>query len=123
MRLVMLLPVALVASACKWGVVCTLEARPGIRVTIVDAATGSPVEGDATVIATDGSYTETVNVPVLPAGARVAFLAEERAGMYRVQVQTPAYDPWVAPLVWVTEDDCHVRTVDLTARLEKPEAG
>lgn len=123
-RLFMVLPVALVAaSACKWGELCTLEARPGITVTIVDAATGSPVEGDVTVIATDGSYTETVNVPVLAGGARVAWLAEERGGRYRVEVQAPEYALWVAPFVRVTEDDCHVRTVDLTARLEKAGAG
>jgi len=122
-RLFMVLPVALVAaSGCKWGVVCTLEIRPGISVTIVDAATGSPAQGDVTVIATEGSYEETVNLPAA-GGPQTALLAFERAGMYRVEAQAPGYAPWVAPLVRVTEDDCHVRTVDLTARLEKAEAG
>lgn len=122
-RLLMVLLVALVAAgACNWGAVCTDEARPGIRVTIVDAATGSPVEGDVTVIATEGSYTDTVNLPAAD-GPRMALLAFERAGTYRVEVQGPGYAAWLAPPVRVTEDDCHVRTVDLTARLEKPEAG
>lgn len=122
-RLFMVLPAALVtASGCDLGELCTLELRAGISVTIVDAATGSPVQGDVTVIATEGSYEETVNLPAA-AGSRIALLAFERAGLYRVEVRSPGYAAWVAPLVHVVEGDCHVRTVALTARLEKTEAG
>jgi len=82
-----------------------------------------PFVEDVTVIATEGSYTETVSPPVLPAGPRTAALAVERPGTYRIEVQAPGYVTWVMTSVRVTKDDCHVGTVELTAQLEKAGAG
>jgi hypothetical protein len=104
-------------SACPRGD-CTAILLPGIRVTIVDGTTGNPFAGDVTVTVTDGSYTETDSPPPLPAGPRVSSLAGERPGTYRVEVLAPGYVTWVRTNVRVTRDDCHVRTVDLTAELE-----
>lgn len=113
---VLLLAFVVAADACSEP--CTLIQKHGIVLTIVDGATGSPFEGDVTVIVTDGSYTETVNPPLFPPGARTAFLASERPGDYRIEVQAPGYVTWVATNVRVTRDDCHVETVELTAELE-----
>lgn len=100
------------------GVVCTTEARPGIVVTIVDASTGAPLAGPVTVTVWDGEYSETVTPPETPSGTRVAALAWERPGRYRVEVRAPGYVTWVGTEVRVLEDECHVRPVELTARLE-----
>ena len=112
----LLLALAVGADACARG--CDAILIPGISVTVVDKATGIPFAGDVTVIATEGSYTETVNPPPVPAGPRLGFLAYERPGTYRVEVQAPGYVTWVATNVRVTHDGCHVETVQLTAELE-----
>jgi hypothetical protein len=113
---VSLLTIGSVLTAC--GGDCTAILLPGIRVTIVDGATGNPFAGDVTVTVTDGSYTETVSPAPVPAGPRVSHLAGERPGIYRVEVQAPGYVTWVKTNVRVNQGDCHVETVDLTAELE-----
>jgi len=118
---VLLVAFVVVANGC--GQVCTAILKPGIFLTIVDGATGNPIEGEVTVIVTDGSYSETVNPPFFPPGARTAVLAAERPGTYRVEVQAAGYLPWVMSGVRVTRDDCHVETVALTARLTRAGAG
>ena len=108
-----ILAFALVGNACTEA--CDATRVVGIRITIVDAATGSPFAGAVTIIATEGSYTETINPP---AGAGFAGLAHERPGIYRVEVQAPGYVTWVATDVRVNRNDCHVETDLLTAELE-----
>ena len=108
-----------VAGTTGCGGDCTLIALPGIRVTILDGSTETPFQGEVTVIATEGSYSETDSPPVRPGEPRIATLAFERPGTYRVEVQSPGYVTEVAAKVRVTRDDCHVRTVELTARLER----
>jgi hypothetical protein len=112
----LLLAFLVCADACARG--CDTILIPGISVTVVDKSTGNPFAGDVAVIATEGSYTETINPPPLPAGPRLASLAYERPGTYRVEVQAPGYVTWVATNVRVTHDGCHVETVQLTAELE-----
>jgi hypothetical protein len=77
--------VAFVVAANGCGQVCTAIQKPGIVLTIVDGATGNPIE-EAMVIATDGSYSETVSLPGVPPSPGFAALAYERAGTYRVEV-------------------------------------
>lgn len=115
----LLLAFVIAGGACGQG--CDAVLKAGIAVTIVDGATGNPFQGDVTVIATEGSYLETAIPPA--ADPRTAFLAHERPGTYRVEVQASGYIPWVATDVRVTRDDCHVQTVDLTAQLERAGAG
>lgn|SRR5688572_3770758 len=125
-RLFLALPIALAlalaATASSCGGVCTLIALPGVTVTVVDSATNAPVEGDVIVVATHGPYADTAVVPPLLNGTRTAFLAEERAGFYRVEVRAPGYATWTSPLLHVVQEDCHVRTVAVTARLVKTAA-
>jgi hypothetical protein len=113
-----ILPTLLALSACNPLEPCTLELRAGIRLTVVDARSASPATGEVTATVTDGSYTETVEVPESGPGPRVAGLAFGRPGTYRVEVRSPGFQPWVEQDVRVSEDRCHVTTVDLTARLE-----
>jgi hypothetical protein len=115
--------VALVVAANGCGQVCTAILKPGIALTIVDGATGNPIEGEGTVVATEGSYSETVSLPGVPPAPGFAALAYERPGTYRVEIQVPGYLPWVMSSVRVSRDDCHVETVALTARLTRAGAG
>jgi hypothetical protein len=117
---VLLVGFVFAANGC--GQACTAILKAGIVLTIVDGATGNPIE-EATVIATDGSYSETVSLPSIPPAPGHAVLANERSGTYRVEVQAPGYLPWVMSGVRVSRDDCHVETVALTARLTRASAG
>jgi hypothetical protein len=91
--------------------------------TVVDAATGSALEVDAAVIVTEGQFTETITIQAFPAAPQRGGFAYERPGTYRIEVQAPGYVTRVMPSVRVTKDDCHVETVELTARLEKAGSG
>ena len=93
-------------TAC--GSVCTTEFVPGILVLLDDDLS------NVTVTATEGSFTETVNVPP---GASAVLLVYERPGTYRIEVNAPGYASWTMSTVRVEADDCHVRTVELTAEL------
>lgn len=117
---VVLVGFILAANGC--GQACDAILKAGIVLTIVDGATENPIE-EATVIATEGSYSETVNLPSSPPAPGHAVLAFERHGTYRLEVQAPGYLPWVMSSVRVYRDDCHVETVALTARLTRAGAG
>jgi hypothetical protein len=117
---VLLIAFSVALSACT---PCDLVLKYGIGVTIVDDATGTPFEGGVTVVATEGSYIETVTPPVFAGEPRTAALAPERPGTYRVEVQAPGYVTTIVPSVRVTKDDCHVRPVQVTVRLEKAGSG
>lgn len=112
---------ALAAAGCDGngvtGVACTQEARPGLAVTVRDPA-GEAVTG-ALVVAREGAYADTARwMAVVSAGA-VYSLAYERAGTYVVRVERAGYQPWEQARVRVTADECHVRTVALTAALRR----
>ena len=99
------------------GVVCTMEARPGITVEPVDATTGQSVSQHTTVIAMAGSYADTATVHTT--GVPSISAAYERPGTYAVIVRHPDYREWQRSGVLVTKDECHVQTVRLQAELEK----
>jgi hypothetical protein len=69
-------------------------------------------------MAREGAYVDSArmygDVPVETVG-----LAEERAGTYEVSVERTGYRSWHRAGVRVTADECHVRTVSLTARLQR----
>jgi hypothetical protein len=113
---VLLVAFVFAANACAQG--CDAVLKPGIAVAITDGTTGNAILGEVTVIATEGSYSETVT----PAQG-LAALAYERPGTYRVEVHAVGYLPWVMPSVRVSRDDCHVQTVELTALLTRAGAG
>jgi hypothetical protein len=99
-------------------VACTQEARPGISLVVMDSVTGGPVTAaDVMVIASDGAVADTVRGPHIPAPPLAAGLAYERAGTYRVEARATGYTTWARSGVRVTEDECHVRTVQLAARM------
>jgi hypothetical protein len=97
---------------------CTEEARPGLSVTVRDSVTSATVTDGVEVVAVEGAFADTARGSLL--GSGVYSLVYERAGSYEVTVTHPAYKTWRQSAVRVTADECHVRTVSLLARLQRP---
>jgi hypothetical protein len=114
-----LLGLLLVLAGCDVfnPTICTLEARYSIAVFVHDSTTNAPVEtGSLMVVATSGSFSDTVRFDLQPNYPDRAWgLAEEHAGRYTVEVFVTGYHPWVMNNVRVDEDECHVETRTLTA--------
>lgn len=86
------------------GVACTLEARAAINVELLDAATKVSISGGATVVATDGAYTDTLHY----FGGGTFGGAYERVGTYTIKATTPAHGTATRTGIVVTKDQCHV---------------
>jgi hypothetical protein len=100
-------------SDTLFGRGCTDEARPGLLVTVRDSTTGAPAS-DARVVARSGAMADTARFPL----DGTYPLAYENAGTYEVTVEQTGYRAWRRVNVRVTRDECHVKTVSLTALLE-----
>lgn len=102
------------------GVVCTENLVFGLTVNVRDSVTGVPAGRDATVIAQDGSYSETLQfLGAFSATDSLTFFgAAERAGTYQITVTKALYRPWTRAGVEVTADECHVRPVAVEVRLQ-----
>jgi hypothetical protein len=105
----------LACDGTLFGVACETIALPGIQVTVRDSVTGAAIS-DARVIARLGTAADTARFPL----DGVYPLAYEKAGTFEVLVQHAAYRTWVRTNVRVTEDECHVKTVPVTALLQRP---
>jgi hypothetical protein len=89
------------------GLGCTDLYAYGLTVTVKDAATMQPI-CDATVTATDGSYSETLQA----GGLGCSFVgAGERAGTYTVSAAKSGYVTAAQNGIVVTADTCHVHGV------------
>ena len=97
---------------------CTEEARPGLSVTVRDSVTSGTLADGVEVVAAEGAFADTARASLL--GSGVYSLVYERAGTYDVTVSHPAYQTWRLSAVVVTADQCHVRTVSVLARLQRP---
>jgi hypothetical protein len=123
-RSLLLSVLALCVAGCDLlgiGTECTLVARSALLIEVVDSASGAPIlagDVEVLVVVTDGSYVDSLRVDG-PVGRPTAALplAEERSGNYRVEVTASGFAPWVVSNVRVQEDECHVLTRELTARL------
>lgn len=93
-------------------VMCTMEARSSISITVLDAATGDSLGGTPTGSVRDGPFEEE-----LQAFGNQLSGPFERKGTYDVTVRAPGYSSWDTTGVVVTADECHVQTVQLTVRL------
>jgi hypothetical protein len=119
---------ALILSACgsslSGGRVCTEDFRYGLNVTVVDSVTNAP-PASAVLIARSGAFVDSVGprtpMQFVQNGPPVLLLssAGERAGTYDLTVRSPGYRDWTRTGVEVTEDECHVRPITLSARLQK----
>jgi hypothetical protein len=87
-------------------IVCTLEAKAGLNVTVsLDAMSSITGEG-IIVVATDGAYQETLSV-VNP-NDPIFSGALERQGTYVITVSKDGYQTFTSAPITVTADVCHV---------------
>lgn len=93
-------------------VMCTMEARSSISISVLDASTGDSLAVKPTGTVREGTFEEELQ----GFGSQLSG-PFERKGMYDVTVSAPGYASWDTTGVGVTADECHVQTVVLTVRL------
>jgi hypothetical protein len=91
---------------------CDMSAHPAIRLDVRDSVTEATVTEGIRAIARDGTFADTTLF-------RPVQLAHERPGTYTVTVEKEGYQTWSRTGVRVRDGECHVRTVDLIARLKR----
>jgi hypothetical protein len=101
-------------SACEM-MGCTLEARTGVAVTVVDEA-GAPI-ADAKVTLRDGDFVETLGQDDYYDGTYHG--AYERAGTYVVDAVAPGFAPRRIEGVRVRDGGCHVETREVEIELTR----
>jgi hypothetical protein len=113
----------LAAAACNEGddpVVCTGDLRHAVRVGVVDSISGGAVTApEVWIKAYTPQYRDSIRLTPVSAAAGLYPLAPERAGIYTVEVTAPGYVPWTRLNVVVAQDVCHVRTVEMQARMRR----
>lgn len=124
-RCVLLAVATVVLGACDLtnsrDVYCTDNFVAGLVVSVQDSLTGAPAASGAQLIAQEGAYADTASYPPNrpDLDARPLVSAGERPGTYTVRVSKPGFLDWVRGGIIVTADECHVRPVALTARLQR----
>lgn len=102
--------------------ICTASIEPGIVVRVIDAATRHPIGDRAVGTVKDGTYVDSL-VPYGSSGMTGQLVslraADERPGTYTVYVERPGYQAWSLSGVEVERGECHVRTVQVDAPLER----
>ena len=113
-----LLPGTVAVSACNLVPgACTTEAVPAVSVDVRDMITNTPAGRGARIIARDGAFADTADFTGSYDGPYG--VAHERAGTYTVTVEQQGYNVWSQTGLNVSRGECHVRTVSLTARLQR----
>ena len=92
--------------------VCNTIALPAISLDVRDSVTDATITEGFRAIARDGTFADTALFPPPQ-------LAHERAGTYTVTVEKEGYQTWSRTGIRVRDGECHVRTVDLVARLKR----
>lgn len=93
---------------------CTQEARAGLNVTVMDAVTHVVLTEDVAVVATDGAYSEMLE---LFPGSDVFSGAWERRGTYVLSVSKPGYQTFTSDPIAVDADVCHVIPQNVTVQI------
>ena len=99
---------------------CDTSIVPSIVVEVVDSVTGEAAASGALGLATDGGFTDTLEVHAFDAAGRPLALASrgERAGNYSVRVMQAGYAVWERVNVRIRSEGCHTNRAELTARLQ-----
>lgn len=93
---------------------CTEEARAGLNVTVMDAVTHAVLTEGVTVVATEGTYSETLEF--FP-GTDVFSGAWERKGDYILTVTKAGYQNYTSETITVESDVCHVIPQNIMAHI------
>ncbi|NBL65453.1 hypothetical protein GV828_09605 [Flavobacterium sp. NST-5] len=95
---------------------CTEEFVFGLEVTVKNAETGANLQEGVTVVATDGNYSETLELAYY--GLSTFLGAGERRGNYTLTVTKAGFQTYVSQPINVTADECHVITERVTVELQ-----
>lgn len=109
-------------SGCTdvFGLGCKTDLRFGVRVRVLEAASGQPIAANATIVVVDGQYRDSITVAADTAKNSLAIpLAENRPGDYTVRVTKPGYRTWMQSRVRAESDRCGVKTAEVTASIER----
>lgn len=98
---------------------CTTEARPAIRLRIVDAQTHTKPSVGSSILVTDAGFAESFPPPGVATVSLDQYnFASERPGRYAITVETPGYQDWSKTNINVDRGQCgHVDTETVTATL------
>jgi hypothetical protein len=97
---------------------CTMNEVPGISLFVVDSIDG-PFRGPVTATLREvGGFSQTIAFPATY-GLDQRYLAYERAGNYSITLEAPGYKPWRRENVTVANQGCHVKTVFVTALMQR----
>jgi hypothetical protein len=97
----------------------------GVAVTVEDSASGQSTASGAQLIVRSGSYADSMSIPADRPDLDAAPLlgAGERTGVFILTVRKSGFHDWVRSGVRVAGDECHPRTTELVAKLQrKPDA-
>lgn len=87
------------------SIICTEQFVYGLNITLKDAITSNIINSDVELIATDGTYQETL---MTGNGIDSFFGAGERPGTYIVTVTSPNYQTFISDPITLISDECHV---------------
>lgn len=116
-----LLTVPFIVGACNDPVdsaACTRELVHGIVATATDAETNADITGGAFLLASAGTYRDSVGAT----GGQLR-AASEQPGTFSVTIGHPGYFSFVRNNVVVGHDGCHVIPVTLQAPLSRSPEG
>jgi hypothetical protein len=109
----LILPLALLSAFTACGdkeVACTEEARASAQLTLVDEA-GAPVVGASVIAATDTGDLDCEDWDA----SGVYVCGYEVSGPFVISIEAEGFEPQEIELeVSLTEDECHVETVQET---------
>ena len=99
----------LLATTCDDNdetIFCTTEAVAALNVTVRLGNSTTPTSEGITVVATDGNYTETLQVINTTNPTFIG--AFERQGNYTITVSKEGYQTFTSGVISITRDECHV---------------
>jgi hypothetical protein len=130
MSFLKLLPVPLlVGSLCAMsgcnvfseGRDCTLSVEPAVVVRIIEAGSGKALAAGATGIVRDGAFWDHLQPHAFVQQDSLVMIsrrgADEREGIYQVEVSHPGYAPITLAGVRAEAGVCHVNTQTVTVEL------
>jgi len=107
---------AMLQATGTLSLACTMEARAGINVGIVDSVSAAAPSGLGVMRlkVTDGTYSDSLRTVTLLGNWASAW---ERSGSFTATIDADGYLPWRKDGIVVTRGLCHVRPTSVTARL------
>lgn len=98
------------------GIPCTEDPIAALNITLIDASTEEIISKNVEVVASDGDYTETLE---LVGGVTPVFVgAWERPGTYILSVSAQGYLPYTSDEITTTANECHVIPVFMEVLLQ-----